>query len=395
MDSMQHATAVWPEGQDYLRPIVATLYLFVVGLLSILLSRRWGSWHYMRRLPLIQILVIVLLAASLAFIFISAILVLGVGSSYSEAACDGGIWLCVLLYAGTKAVLYYLLLEKLQRVHAHGVRGRVGRFHSWWYRGGVVLFVAWLAVAVTMIVGRISHIRRDDGACIIGLRLYATVPMLAVDAITNIYLTTGFCIPVWRSKNEKARRLAKVSSLAAFASLVTSFANVLVLSILHGHQLSFVCLGSCGLDVVFNSIVCYLVTTARHARDEQTSMGSTDMRIAELSGTTQGPTAVKNGTKRSSSRVVGAVGSAHGGGAPFGSVSGIYVNEEVCVESELDEEPAIRSSRRNSALGFSRAGGAVSALHTVSFSTPEVSTALDDVEEEKLAAGPAGSMDEK
>lgn len=298
----------------------------------------------------------------------------------------------MLLYASTKAVLYYLLLEKLQRVHAHSVTGRVGRFHSWWYRGGVVLFVAWLAVAVTMIVGRISHIRRNDGACIIGLRLYATVPMLAVDAITNIYLTAGFCIPVWRSKNEKARRLAKVSSLAAFASLITSFANILVLSILHGHQLSFVCLGSCGLDVAFNSVVCYLVTTARHARDEQTTRGSTDMRVAELSGMTGGPSAVKNGTKRSSSRIVGVLGSAHGGPA-FGT-SGVFVNEEVCIESELDEEPAMRSSRRNSALGLARGGGAGSALHTVSFSTPEVTT-LDEVEEEKLTSGLTGSREEK
>ncbi|GAA5914178.1 hypothetical protein JCM8208_003930 [Rhodotorula glutinis] len=383
MDDMEHASAVWPEGQDYLRPIVATLYLIVVGLLSILLSRRWGSWNYMKRLPLIQVLVVVLLAASLAFIFISAILVLGVGSSYSEAACNGGIWLCVLLYASTKAVLYYLLLEKLQRVHAHSVTGRVGRFHSWWYRGGVVLFVAWLAVAVTMIVGRISHIRRQDGAWIIGLRLYATVPMLAVDAVTNIYLTTGFVVPVWRSKNEKARRLAKVSSLAAFASLITSFANILVLSILHGHQLSFVCLGSCGLDVAFNSVVCYLVTTARHARDEQTTRGSTDMRVPELSGTTAGVSLAEGGAKRSSSRTVGGLG---GGAAAYGSPSGVYVNEEVCVESELDEELALAPSRRNSGLGGARGGGGP-ALHTVSFSTPEVTTHLDDLEEEKLGSG--------
>jgi hypothetical protein len=79
----------------------------------------------------------------------------------------------LLLYAGTKAVLYVLLLEKLHVVHRHSAAGRVTRLKSNWYRFGLVLFVAWLGVAVTMIVGRISLIRANDGACIIGLRLYA------------------------------------------------------------------------------------------------------------------------------------------------------------------------------------------------------------------------------
>lgn len=85
-------------------------------------------------------------AARLLFVFISAIIILGVGSSYSYAACSGGIWLwcapfrgmangtvkltstqSVLLYAGTKAILYILLLEKLAIVHSHTSGGRTSR----------------------------------------------------------------------------------------------------------------------------------------------------------------------------------------------------------------------------------------------------------------------------
>ncbi|BGP37518.1 hypothetical protein JCM10449v2_001424 [Rhodotorula kratochvilovae] len=378
MEPVEHASDVWPKGQEYLRPIVATLYLLVVALLTVLLTRRWGSWSYLRRLPLIQVLVIVLLAASLAFVFISAVIVLGVGSSYSEAACNGGIWLCILLYASSKAVLYYLLLEKLQRVHSHSTMGRTGRFSSWWYRGGLVFFVAWLGVAGVMIAGRISLIRQNDGACIIGLRLFATVPMLAVDALTNIYLTIGFVLPVWRSKNEKARRLAKVSSIAAIAALVTSFANILVLSLQHGHQLSFVCLGSCGLDVAFNSVIVYMVTTARHSRDERsTTIGSMDKHAVELSAAGGGGKSGLRGA-RSGSYYPGS----HGGVA-FGTASGgagaigVHIVEEVRVEEDLEDSPPMASTR-----GF---GGRerMPPMHTVSFQTPGEAGSLDDIDEEK------------
>lgn len=72
--------------------------------------------------------------------------------------------------------------------------------------------------------------------------------MLAVDVLVNIYLTAAFVIPVWRSKWNKAQRLALNSSIAAMVALITSFANIVILTVQHGHQLSWVCLGSCGLD---------------------------------------------------------------------------------------------------------------------------------------------------
>lgn len=259
---------------------------------------------------------------------------------------------------------------------------------SWWYRGGVVLFVAWIGVAAAMIAGRIGLIRRHDGACVIGLKTWASVPMLTVDAITNIYLTTGFVLPVWRSQNEKARRLAKVSSLAALAALVTSFANILILSLMHGHQLSFVCLGSCGLDISFNAVICYLVTTARHARDEQTTRtGSTDMRALEHSGAVAASGTHGDGTRRSATYFLGSGGggskSAHAHAA-FGTASGVFVSEEVRVESELDDEPPLSPSRRGSGPVVDRRAGGLLAVHTVSFSTPEVDTPLSEIAEDKL-----------
>lgn len=147
-------------------------------------------------------------------------------------------------------MIYLFLMERLRIVHADTMQDVVTwkeRFASWWYRGAAVLLVGWIAVAVVMCVGR-NAVLRADGECKIGLKLYSTVPMLAVDAIVNIYLTAGFVVPVLHAGFAKAKGLVKQSCFAALAALVTSFANILILAIMHGHQMSYVCLSSCVFD---------------------------------------------------------------------------------------------------------------------------------------------------
>lgn len=60
--------------------------------------------------------------------------------------------------------------------------------------------------------------------------------------------TAGFVIPLAKTSFVHAQALAKDSSIAAVLALLTSFANVLILSILNGHEMSYVCLGSCVSD---------------------------------------------------------------------------------------------------------------------------------------------------
>lgn len=72
-----------------------------------------------------------------------------------------------------------------------------------------------------------------------------TVPMLTVDVIVNLFLTSGFVYPVFKAGFTQAKSLAKSSCIAAGVALATSFANILVLSILHGHEAAYICLGCC------------------------------------------------------------------------------------------------------------------------------------------------------
>lgn len=167
-------------------------------------------------------------------------------------------------------MIYLFLMERLRIVHADTMQDVVTwkeRFASWWYRGAAVLLVGWIAVAVVMCVGR-NAVLRSDGECKIGLKLYSTVPMLAVDAIVNIYLTAGFVAPVLHAGFAKAKGLVKQSCFAALAALVTSFANILILAIMHGHQMSYVCLSSCVFDGTLSMLWLLKSANTAHSRSK-------------------------------------------------------------------------------------------------------------------------------
>ncbi|ELU37562.1 hypothetical protein AG1IA_08426 [Rhizoctonia solani AG-1 IA] len=56
------------------------------------------------------------------------------------------------------------------------------------------------------------------------------------------------------------KKMAMRTLVAAFAALTTSTINIAVLTIMHGQQLGWVCLGSCGADVTVNALVLFWVT---------------------------------------------------------------------------------------------------------------------------------------
>jgi len=180
---------------------------------------------------------------------------------------------CIFVYATSKIFIYLFLMERIHLVYGYTVKGRVSRWRSPWYRVAGLFLILWIGVAIAMIIGRTAYIREHDNACIIGLKLYATVPMLVTDVIVNVYLTTAFVVPIWRSKFPRARALAINSSFSAIAALITSFVNICILTLEHGRQLSWVCLASCGLDVMINAAIVFAVT-AHNVDEEQMSVTS-------------------------------------------------------------------------------------------------------------------------
>ncbi|KAJ7917225.1 hypothetical protein B0H13DRAFT_2444168 [Mycena leptocephala] len=84
------------------------------------------------------------------------------------------------------------------------------------------------------VLGRIAEFREGDGACVIGLKPTASLPLLSYDLLCFLS--------------------------AAVMALTTSTVNIAVLTIMKGHQFGWLCLASCGMDVILNAAALYWVT---------------------------------------------------------------------------------------------------------------------------------------
>ncbi|KAG8814859.1 hypothetical protein FRC17_000942 [Serendipita sp. 399] len=125
-----------------------------------------------------------------------------------------------------------------------------------------------------MIIGRIAYIRKDN-QCVIGLQRGSSLTMLIIDLLVNVLLTGMFLWPLWSSSmlSPNLRRVASRTVIASGAALTISATNMTILTILHGHELGWICLGSCTTDVVVNALVLFWLTRPGQAMDEPTSHG--------------------------------------------------------------------------------------------------------------------------
>lgn len=106
--------------------------------------------------------------------------------------------------------------------------------------------------------GRMLHRPGENvQRCIINLRFASHPFPPSIRLLTGQYsfvngvLTGLFLWPVVRSsvRNTRVWRLALRTLWSALLALTTSCVNILILTLMHGRQLGWVCLGSCGTDV--------------------------------------------------------------------------------------------------------------------------------------------------
>jgi len=135
------------------------------------------------------------------------------------------------------------------------------------------VLLGYVVIFVLMLIGRIGYLEPPDSngrqTCVIGLQPMASIPLLSYDVFLNVFLTSLFAYPLLggsscfgvdlsshinlqggrKLSNPKLRALAKQTCYAAAVALGTSVVNILILTLLHGKQLGWVCLASCGFDV--------------------------------------------------------------------------------------------------------------------------------------------------
>jgi len=223
-----------------------------------------------------RLCVLLVFLDSWLFLFTCGVLIFGIGLDHGDSACSLSIYLCIAFYGSSKLFIYCFLIEKVHVVWAPTSNTR--RFLSPVYILCVITVSLYAVVAVIQFIGRV-HYLRDDGSCVTGVNLYASVPLLSYDLYVNIFLTSMFLWPLVKTGrvDPLLRRIAQRTLIAATVALATSTANVLVLTLLHGKELGWVCLGSCGADVICNALGLFWVTERAKPRfSPDMEIGKTD-----------------------------------------------------------------------------------------------------------------------
>ncbi|KAI0663639.1 hypothetical protein C8Q70DRAFT_906798 [Cubamyces menziesii] len=250
-----------------LEVLSAVIHLFGVSVLAFLLSKKihWrdvSSFQAISRIAWPRLLVILNVIDSWLFLFSTGLLVNGTGMELSETVCFLGILNCIIFYATSKILIYLFLVEKVYVLWSGAARKK--RLRSPIYLACLSVVGVYMGVAIFLILGRISYFR-DDGSCVIGLTRPASLTLLIYDLFVNVFLTSLFVWPLLNRKfnTPRIRRVAIRTLWAAAVALTTSCINILVLTIMHGTQLGWVCLASCGTDVVVNAGVLCWVTSGQ------------------------------------------------------------------------------------------------------------------------------------
>ncbi|KAI5475835.1 hypothetical protein MNV49_000799 [Pseudohyphozyma bogoriensis] len=268
---------------EFWRPVTTALYLIGLMALSSMITRRMPRWKEIRgmQVPAAKVALLLTLTDSLLFVFSETLLVLGVGTSFSGAACTAGIWMCITFYAFTKVLITWFLVERVHIVHSKGKR----RGESMLYKCNMCLMLGWVAVWSLFVVRRlalpIQNVQldsdnlpgcqsyhgawiREDGACMLYLADEGTYLGFAVDITIDLYLSLLFAIPLYRGEwsNPELRWLAIKSILCTIVGMASTATNAFILTRLHGKELSWVCMASCVLDTLMNSTNLFIITSS-------------------------------------------------------------------------------------------------------------------------------------
>ncbi|KAG8984992.1 hypothetical protein FRB90_005008 [Tulasnella sp. 427] len=230
----------------------------------------WGNWKRIPDAKVPNIIAVMVFGVSWAFLFSASILVTGAGLALNETTCAMAIYACIILYASSKILIYAFLIEKVWLVWRKDYKTTLkARWNNVVWRTGMIGLCLYIGILILMLVGKQTEIRPRDGVCIIGLSRFSSIPLLSFDLFITVALTALFVRPLWATDRVKGklRRLAIKTVVSSGVALGTSAVNIAVLTILHGKELGWVCLTSCGGDVTINALVLYIVTRGCEKQD--------------------------------------------------------------------------------------------------------------------------------
>ncbi|KND94298.1 hypothetical protein TOPH_01014 [Tolypocladium ophioglossoides CBS 100239] len=272
------------------------LSLAATTVLTLFLTQRILAIRAWSRLPLVVWLVFAIYTDSYLFVFATAMLQHSFGVNSNLGTCDSAILLCLACYVTTKFI-YLFLVEK-----AHIIRGTPKRR----VRSKLYLFNSFGMLGMYIVVVLLNFIFRtakmNNGACIIGMRSLALIPLISFDTVVNVYLTILFLIPLRKlysfrdmprnPANIRLRTIAFRTFCGAVCTLLSSIANLSVLMALNGEPGSDKQLGSRQLIVLFSAVVIQWVTS----KDNAGTSSTTSSRGAIVRRDAMGPGSIRGAT---------------------------------------------------------------------------------------------------
>ncbi|KAF5360029.1 hypothetical protein D9758_007589 [Tetrapyrgos nigripes] len=248
-------------------------YLFLFfgqTVIAYCLIRRF-PYRVLRKTSWSRIIVACVFLDSWLFLFSSGLVTFGIGLETSLSACMTGIFLCIIFYASTKLLLYIFLIEKVHTVWSASTG--TPRRKSAVYLAGIVSLVIYLAVAVLLVIGRISYLRLFDGVCIIGLKIFANIALLSYDIYMTLFFTALFVWPLMRTEfnSPHIRRVARRTLISSAVALVISTVNIAIATFMIDLP-GWFCLLSYSVDITVNALAVFLVTTDQESSSQATAL---------------------------------------------------------------------------------------------------------------------------
>ncbi|KAI5478197.1 hypothetical protein MNV49_005364 [Pseudohyphozyma bogoriensis] len=241
--------------QDFWRPITASVDLAALLALAAMVTLRMPRWKDWKsgQVPVAKMALLATLIDSTVFIYSATLLVLGVGTSYSMGIA--------------KVFITIFLIERVHMVWGGMTRRRDSRL----YKFNISLIALWVTTFVLLCTYHGSEIRSSDESCMIILT--STLPTsfgVGTDIAIDLYLCLLFAVPLWRGtwSNKRIKKLAIKSISCAVVSMGSSAGNLLIFTLLHGYELSWMCLTMCTLDTLVNATNLFVATTGERDADQ-------------------------------------------------------------------------------------------------------------------------------
>ncbi|KAJ8078341.1 hypothetical protein PM082_000548 [Marasmius tenuissimus] len=211
-----------------------------------------------------KVCTILILCNSWLFVFVAGFMLTGIGTYYNLKMCQYTLLACLIIPGISKAFISGFLAEKVYIVWSDELY--TPRLKNPAFRFCLLSQLGWIGLAVLILSGQSAAIL-ENGTCVFRYKSYGLITMLIYEILQNMLFTFLFCWPLWRSriKSPALRRMARMTLIATILTVTVLIVNISVLLGMGGHEIDWVCVTSCVLDVTSNGLIFFWVSSRGHS----------------------------------------------------------------------------------------------------------------------------------